>query len=126
MEGDSVPRKKVVEAEELPKYLNAEGKLEFDKIFKFQVKQTELLRNVIRNGKMYLQPVAQQCLSVGGIRSGKTCGWLLFLVMHYALAFSGCNVLVLRRTFKELESGAISDLKTSSQKSCMITTKRNT
>jgi hypothetical protein len=32
--------------------------------------------------------------------------------MHYALAFEGCNVLVLRRTFKELEAGAISDFKT--------------
>jgi hypothetical protein len=112
MEGDSVPRKKVVEAEERPKYLNAEGKLDFDKIFKFQPKQTELLRNVSRGGKMYVQPVAQQCLSVGGIRSGKTSGWLMFLVQHYILAFSGCNVLVLRRTFRELESGAISDFKT--------------
>ena len=107
-----MPRKKIVDAEELPKYLNADGTLNFDKIFKFQSKQTELLRAVSRNGKTYIQPAAQQCLSVGGIRSGKTCGWLLYLVMHYALAFSGCNVLVLRRTFKELESGAISDLKT--------------
>jgi len=107
-----MPRKKITDAVELPKYLNADGTLNFEAIFKFQPKQTELLRNVVRGGKTYVQPAAQQCLSVGGIRSGKTCGWLLYLVMHYALAFSGCNVLVLRRTFKELESGAISDLKT--------------
>lgn len=107
-----MPRKKVTEAEERPKYLTADGKLDFDKIFKFQPKQTELLRNVVRNGKMYIQPAAQQCLSVGGIRSGKTSGWLLFLVMHYCLQFSGCNILVLRRTFKELEAGAISDFRT--------------
>jgi hypothetical protein len=112
VKGDSVPRKKVTEAEERPKYLTADGKLDFDKIFKFQPKQTELLRNVVRNGKMYIQPAAQQCLSVGGIRSGKTSGWLLFLVMHYCLQFSGCNILVLRRTFKELEAGAISDFRT--------------
>src|SRR5208282_5727481 len=48
----------------------------------------------------------------GGIRSGKTSGWLMYLVMHYCLQFSGCNVLVLRRTFKELEAGAISDFRT--------------
>jgi hypothetical protein len=112
VKGDSVPRKKVTEAEERPKYLTADGKLDFDKIFKFQPKQTELLRNVVRNGKMYIQPAAQQCLSVGGIRSGKTSGWLLFLVMHYCLQFSGCNILVLRRTFKELEAGANSDFRT--------------
>ena len=107
-----MPRKKIQEVTERPAYLKADGTLDFDLIFKFQPKQTELLRSVMRNGKVYTQPAAQQCLSVGGIRSGKTCGWLLYLVMHYALTFAGCNVLVLRRTFKELESGAISDLKT--------------
>jgi len=107
-----MPRKKVTEAVERPAYLNADGTLNFDKIFKFQSKQTELLRAVNRNGKTYIQPAAQQCLSVGGIRSGKTCGWLLYLVMHYALAFSGCSVLVLRRNFRELEAGAISDFRT--------------
>jgi hypothetical protein len=107
-----MPRKKPVDGSERPVYLNADGTLDFNKIFRFQAKQTELLRNVSRGGKVYVQPAAQQCLSVGGIRSGKTCGWLMYLVMHYALTFSGCNVLVLRRTFRELESGAISDLKT--------------
>ena len=107
-----MPRKKITESVERPAYLKEDGTLDFDLIFKFQPKQTELLRNVMRGSKMYTQPVAQQCLSVGGIRSGKTAGWLMFLTMHYALQFSGCNVLVLRRTFKELEAGAISDFKT--------------
>jgi hypothetical protein len=107
-----MPRKKIIDGAERPAYINSDGTLNFDKIFRFQVKQTELLRNVSRSGKVYVQPAAQQCLSVGGIRSGKTCGWLMYLVMHYCLTFSGCNVLVLRRTFRDLEAGAISDLKT--------------
>ena len=106
-----MPRRKIVDAVETKPYLNADGTLNFDKIFHFQEKQTELLRNVSRNGKLYVEPVAQQCLSVGGIRSGKTSGWLMYLVMHYALQFSGCNILVLRRTFRELEAGAISDFR---------------
>ena len=107
-----MPRKKPIDGTERPAYLNADGTLNFDRIFRLQEKQTELLRAVSRGGKVYIQPAAQQCLSVGGVRSGKTTGWLLFLVMHYCLQFAGCNVLVLRRTFKELESGAIADLKT--------------
>lgn len=93
-------------------YLNADGTVDFNKVFKFQPKQLELLRNVSRNGKIYLQPVAGQCLSTGGIRSGKTCGWLMFFVMNYCLRWKGCNLLVLRRNFKELENGAIADFRT--------------
>jgi hypothetical protein len=107
-----VPRKKITEVVEKKAYINADGTLCFDKIFQFQPKQIELLRNVMRGGKIYMQPVTGQNLSVGGIRSGKTCGWLMFFVMHYCLAFKGCNLLVLRRTFKELENGAIADFKT--------------
>ncbi len=107
-----MPRKKIVDAIERPPYLNADGTLNFNKIFTFQPKQTELLRYVERNGKVYLQPAAGQCLSTGGIRSGKTCGWLMFFVMHYCLQWENCNLLVLRRTFKELESGAITDFRT--------------
>jgi hypothetical protein len=107
-----VPRRKIVDAVETKPYLNTDGTLNFDKIFRFQPKQTELMRNVMRNGKVYLQPAAGQCLSTGGIRSGKTCGWLMFFVMHYCLQWEGCNLLVLRRNFKELENGAISDFKT--------------
>ena len=55
--------------------------------------------------------VAPECLSVGGIRSGKTSGWLMYLVINYCLAWEKCDILVLRRTFKELESGAIADFK---------------
>lgn len=107
-----MPRKKAVDAIERPVYLNADGTLNFDRIFHFQPKQTELLRNVMRNGKVYVQPAAGQCMSTGGIRSGKTCGWLMFFVMHYCLQWENCNLLVLRRTFKELETGAITDFKT--------------
>ena len=107
-----MPRRKIVDAIETKPYLNTDGTLNFDKIFRFQPKQTELMRNVMRNGKVYLQPAAGQCLSTGGIRSGKTCGWLMFFVMHYCLQWEGCNLLVLRRNFKELENGAISDFKT--------------
>ena len=107
-----MPRKKITEVVEKKAYINADGTLCFDKIFQFQPKQIELLRNVMRGGKIYMQPVTGQNLSVGGIRSGKTCGWLMFFVMHYCLAFKGCNLLVLRRTFKELENGAIADFRT--------------
>ena len=107
-----MPRRKITDAVETKPYLNADGTLNFDKIFRFQPKQTELLRNTMRNGKVYVQPAAEQNLSTGGIRSGKTCGWLMFFVMHYCLQWNNCNLLVLRRTFKELESGAISDFKT--------------
>jgi Terminase large subunit, T4likevirus-type, N-terminal len=107
-----VPRKKLIEENERPKWLSADGTVDFNKIFKFQPKQTELLMNVSRNGHTYIQPKAEQNLSVGGIRSGKTCGWLMFFVMHYCMKWNNCNLLVLRRTFKELESGAIADFKT--------------
>jgi hypothetical protein len=107
-----VPRKKQVEEKPKKHYLNADGTLNFDKIFKFQPKQQELLRYIVRNGKAYIQPAAPQNLSTGGIRSGKTCGWLMYFVMHYCLAFDNCNILVLRRNFKELENGAIADFKT--------------
>ena len=107
-----MPRKKITEAVDRPAYLRADGTLDFNAIFRFQPKQTELLRNVQRNGKVYVQPAAEQNLSVGGIRSGKTCGWLMYFVMHYCLQWKNCNLLVLRRTFKELEAGAITDFKT--------------
>jgi hypothetical protein len=65
-----MPRKMAKEVKERPSYINADGVLDVSKIFKFQPKQTELLRNVERNGHTYVQPVAEQCLSVGGIRGG--------------------------------------------------------
>jgi hypothetical protein len=104
-----MPRKQAQEHEERPAYISADGSIDFNLLFKFQPVQTVLLRNVLRNGHMYVQPVAPQCLSVGGIRAGKTLGWLLFGIMHYCLAYNKCDILVLRRTFKELESGAIAD-----------------
>lgn len=107
-----MPRKKVTEEKERPPYLNEDGTLEISKIFKHQAKQTELLQTRTRDGIPYIRPLAPQCLSVGGIRSGKTVGALMYMVMNYTLAFDNCDILVLRRTFKELESGAIADFKT--------------
>jgi hypothetical protein len=107
-----MPRKKVVLEEERPAYLNADGTLDFSKIFVLQPKQTELLQLRTRDGFPYIMPKAPQCMSVGGFRSGKTTGWLLYIVMNYSLAYENCDVLVLRRTFKELESGAIKDFQT--------------
>lgn len=109
-----MPRKitQVKEEKPRPSYISESGELDLSKIFKHQVKQTELLRTINRNGKSYIQTVSRQCLSTGGIRSGKTSGWLMYLVMYYCLAFKKCDILVLRRTFKELESGAIADFKT--------------
>jgi hypothetical protein len=94
-----------------PSYISADGQLDFSKIFKLQPKQTELLRVVMRGGIPYTQPAAPQCLSVGGIRSGKTSGVLMYFVQHYSMKYAHCDILVLRRTFKELESGAIADFK---------------
>lgn len=50
-------------------------------------------------------------LSAGGVFSGKTTGALMYGVRNYILPFPGCNMLVVRRTLKELETGAITDLK---------------
>src|ERR1019366_4290683 len=107
-----MPRIKRKEEKERPAYLNADGTLELSKMFKFQPKQTELLEYRTRAGAPYLRTISPQCLSVGGIRSGKTVGVLMFMIMNYTLAFEGCDILILRRTFKELESGAIADFKT--------------
>ncbi len=107
-----MPRKKTVETKERPIYLNEDGTLDFSRIFKLQPKQTELLQVRTRDGVPYVMPIAPQCLSVGGFRSGKTSGWLLYLVMNYSLAYDNCDILVLRRTFRELDSGAIKDFLT--------------
>ena len=107
-----MPRKQPQQVKERPAYVNAKGELDFDKIFRFQPKQLELLHVVTREGgQRFLQARAPQCLSVGGIRSGKTSGVMMYMVMHYCLKFKGCDILILRRTFKELESGAIADFK---------------
>ena len=108
-----MPRVKSKEKQERPKYLRPDGTLEMDKIFKMQPVQTKLLTQVTGlGGKVFTRAIAEQCLSVGGIRSGKTTGWLMHFVMSYCLAFKNCDMLVLRRTFKDLESGAIADFKT--------------
>ncbi len=107
-----MPRKVIKEEKVRPAYLNADGTLDFTKIFVHNVKQTELLQMRTRDGFPYIMTKAPQCLSVGGFRSGKTVGWLMYLVMNYCLAYENCDILVLRRTFKELESGAIKDFQT--------------
>ena len=70
-------------------------------LFEFQPKQLE--------GALSGAPLR---LSVGGVRSGKTTAALMFGVLEYSLKFEKCDILVLRRTFRELEAGAITDLKT--------------
>ena len=108
-----VTKKKAQEPNKVrPPYLNEDGTLELSKIFKHQPKQTELLEIRTVNGEPYIRALAPQCLSVGGIRSGKTVGVLMYFIMNYTLAYEGCDILILRRTFKELESGCIADFKT--------------
>lgn len=87
-----------------------DGTVRFD--FVYQAAQKRLLRTVQRGGGTYLQLAARQCLEVGGIRSGKTVGKLIFFVQNYCLKFPNCDILILRRTFPELEAGVIQDFKT--------------
>src|SRR6202795_3697598 len=107
-----MPRRTTQEVKERPKYIAADGTLDVDKIFKHQAKQLELLERVTgKGGRIFTRATAEQCLSTGGIRSGKTLGVLMHFVMSYCLTFKHCDILVLRRTFKDLESGAIADFK---------------
>lgn len=80
--------------------------------FEFMPVQKKLFQYVSRNGGTYLQLKAGQCLEIGGIRSGKTTGKLMFYVINHCLRFSKCDILILRRTFSELESGVIQDFLT--------------
>jgi hypothetical protein len=82
---------------------------EFKLSFQYQPKQKALFQYVSRNGGMYLQLKAPQCLEVGGIRSGKTNGKLVYGIENYCLKYKHCDMLVLRRTISELKSGAIED-----------------
>lgn len=84
----------------------------FKLTFQYQPSQKRLLRRVSRTGGMYLEMAARQCLEVGGQRSGKTTSKIVFGVENYCLKFNYCNILVLRRTFSELDAGAIQDFKT--------------
>lgn len=51
-------------------------------------------------------------LSVGGVRSGKTTTALMYGVIMYLMRFPKSDILILRRTFRELEAGAITDFRT--------------
>jgi hypothetical protein len=108
-----MPRKTATKEpkKDISPYISADGTLDISKKFKHQAKQMELWRLKVRDGIQYIVPAAPQCLAVGGIRSGKTSGWMMFLVMNYCMAWEKCDILILRRTFKELESGAIADFK---------------
>lgn len=75
--------------------------IEAASLFEFSPKQLELA----------LSPAPKR-LAVGGVRSGKTTGAIMFGLFRYCLKYSGCDILILRRTFRELEAGAITDLKT--------------
>lgn len=79
--------------------------------FEFQEPQTRLFKWVTRGGGTYLQLAAPKCLEVGGQRSGKTQGKLMYGIQNYCLAFSHCDILVLRRTFPELDAGVVQDFK---------------
>ena len=79
----------------IPKIVDASS------IFEFNAKQLDLARST-----------APKRLAVGGVRSGKTTGAIMYAILRYTLRFRKVDILVLRRTFRELEAGAISDLKT--------------
>lgn len=103
----------------MPPELTESGAANGNKIrfsFKFQPSQLRLFHYVSRTGPngtgTYLQTIAPQCLEIGGIRSGKTSGKLLYYIQNHCLRFNHCDILVLRRTFPELDSGAIQDFKT--------------
>lgn len=106
-----MPRKEQKEKKERPFYIDELGNLNFEKLFKHQPAQVKLLRNVTRGGVPYTMPLAPQMLSVGGIRSGKTSGAMMYGIQHYCMKYANCDMLVLRRTFRELEQGAISDMR---------------
>jgi hypothetical protein len=55
---------------------------------------------------------APRKMAVGGTGSGKSAGILYHLVCDYALRYTKCDVLCLRKTFPDLERGLISDFKT--------------
>lgn len=104
--------KKTNPTEKRPEYLSEDGTIDLAKIWTFQPKQTELLRDFDINGHTYRAYVAPQILLVGGARAGKTTGAFMHGVINYCLAFAKCDILVLRRTFKELEAGVITDMRT--------------
>ena len=79
--------------------------------FEYSVAQKRLFRTMKRGGGTYLQLKSPQSLDVGGQRSGKTVGKLMFGVQEYCLRYGHCDMLVLRRTTPELDSGAIADFK---------------
>lgn len=87
--------------QERPHYLDEDGRLDLSRLFQYQPKQNELR----------VSP-CPQFLNVGGIRSGKTSGAMFYGVENFCLTFNKCDILVLRRTLKDLESGAIMDFKT--------------
>ncbi len=86
------------------------GTVEFT--FTYQPAQKRALEYVKRGAGTYLQIKNPQWLEIGGQRSGKTVGKLMFGVQNYCLRWSHCDILVLRRTFSELDSGVIQDFKT--------------
>lgn len=69
--------------------------------WEYSIKQRELID---------IRPAPYR-LSAGGVFSGKTSGALMYGVRNYVLPYPGANMLVVRRTLKELETGAITDLK---------------
>lgn len=93
----------------MPKGLVSNTPIEF--LFKMQASQKRALKYVQRKGGTYLELKAPQNLEIGGQRSGKTTGKLIFGIQNYCLRFTKCDALVLRRTIPELDS-VIQDFKT--------------
>ena len=77
--------------------------------FQYQPAQKRLFQYVSRGAGMYLELKAPQCLEVGGQRSGKTTGKMVYGIENYCLKYPHCDMLVLRRTISELKSGVIED-----------------
>jgi hypothetical protein len=81
-----------------PAFVN--GTLDVNKLWTFTPKIDE-----IRNSR------ARNKLMIGGAGSGKSANLMAHCIIDYALRYPGINILVMRRTFSQLQSGAISDFK---------------
>jgi len=57
------------------------------------------------------QSTCQNLGAIGGNGSGKSAFLLWHAILNYALRYEGCDSLLLRRNFRELDKGLISDLK---------------
>jgi len=61
----NMPRKKLIEEKERPKYLSADGTLNFNLIFKFPSSSKSFTKNCVQRNRYIYPPAAPQCLSTG-------------------------------------------------------------